>query len=74
MRPSGRKRQKPLLRVLSRNRRPRDKAEALAWLKQLARDLRDIQKEQLKAFRPVAETARHAVLIWTAPWIASLRP
>ena len=50
-----------------RKRRPRDKAEALAWLKQLASNLRDIQKEQLKAFRPVAKTARHAVAQWIAP-------
>ena len=40
---------------MSLNRKPRDKAEALAWLKQLASNLRDIQKEQLKAFRPVAK-------------------
>lgn len=50
-----------------RKRRPRDKAEALAWLKQLASNLSDIQKEQLKAFRPVAKTARHAVAQWIAP-------
>ena len=67
-------RQKPLLPVLGRKRRPRDAAEAREWLKQFASDSRDIQEELLKAFRPVAKTARHAVPIWIKPWIASARP
>jgi hypothetical protein len=52
---------------LSLKRRPRNEAEARAWLKQLASNLRDIQKEQLKAFRPTAKTARHAVAQWIEP-------
>ena len=52
---------------MSLKRRPRNEAEARAWLKQFASNLRDTQKEQLKAFRPVAKTARHAVAQWIEP-------
>ena len=58
--------------VLGRKRRPRDAAEALARLKQLASELRDIQEKLFEAFRPVAKTARHAVPVWIEPLTARI--
>ena len=60
-------RQKPLLPVLGRKRGPRDKAEATALLKQFASETRGNHEKLLKAFRPVAKTARHAVPVWIEP-------
>ena len=68
------KRQKHFSRFSKRKRVPRDAAEAREWLKQFASEARDIQEEMLKAFRPMAETARNAIPLWIEPSSLSLRP
>ena len=67
-------RQKPLLPVLGRKRGPRDEAEATALLKQFASETRDNQEKLYEAFRPVAETARHAVPVWIEPLPQRIAP
>ena len=64
-------------RLSKRERVPRDAAQARAWLKQFASELRDIQselrdsqKDLLKALRRVAKTARNATAIWIKPYVA----
>ena len=59
---------------MSRKRRPRDAAEALALLKQFASETRDNQEKLFKAFRPVAKTARHAVPVWIEPLPRRIAP
>jgi hypothetical protein len=44
--------------LLSQERVPRDPTEALAWLKQFASELLDVQEKMHEAFRPVAEAVR----------------
>ena len=67
-------RQKPLLPVLGRKRGPRDEAEAPALLKQFASETRGNHEKLLKAFRPVAKTARHAVPVWIEPLPRRIAP
>ena len=64
-------------RLSKRERVPRDAAQARAWLKQFASELQDIrselrdsQKDLLKAFRRMAKTARNATALWIKPHVA----
>jgi hypothetical protein len=59
---------------MSRKRKPRNKAEALALLKQFASETRGNHKKLLKAFRPAAKTARHAVPVWIEPLPPRIAP